>query len=44
METKDQVQFYTEKELKVDYSKPTSKVFDQLKIYEDEKLGFINAC
>ena len=44
METKDQVQFYTEKELKVDYSKPTSKVFDQLlKIYEDEKLGFINA-
>ena len=44
METKDQVQFYTEKELRVDYSKPTSKVFDQLlKIYEDEKLGFINA-
>ena len=44
METKDQVQFYTEKELKVDYSKPTSKVYDQLlKIYEDEKLGFINA-
>ena len=44
METKDQVQFYTEKELRVDYSKPTSKVYDQLlKIYEDEKLGFINA-
>ena len=44
METKDQVQFYTEKEIKVDYSKPTSKVYDQLhKIYEDEKIGFINA-
>ena len=44
METKDQVQFYTEKELRVDYSKPTSKVYDQLlKIYEDEKLDFINA-
>ena len=44
METKDQVQFYTERELRVDYSKPTSKVYDQLlKIYEDEKLGFINA-
>ena len=44
METKDQVQFYTEKELRVDYSKPTSKVYDQLlKIYEDEKLRFINA-
>ena len=44
METKDKVQFYSEKEIEVDYSKPTSKVYDQLhKIYEDEKIGFINA-
>ena len=44
METKDQVQFYTEKEIKVDYSKPTNKVFDQLlNIYNNENLGFINA-
>ena len=44
METKDKVQFYSEKEVEVDYSKPTSKVYDQLhKIYEDEKIGFINA-
>ena len=44
METKDQVQFYTEKEIKVDYSKPTNKVFDQLlDIYNNENLGFINA-
>ena len=44
METKDKVQFYSEKEVEVDYSKPTSKVYDQLhKIYEDETIGFINA-
>ena len=44
METKDKVQFYSEKEVEVDYSKPTSKVYDQLhKIYQDEKIGFINA-
>ena len=41
---KNKVQFYSEKEIEVDYSKPTSKVYDQLhKIYEDEKIGFINA-
>ena len=44
METKDKVQFYTEKEIKIDYSKPTTEVYEQLhKIYEDENLGFINA-
>ena len=44
METKDKVQFYSEKEIEVDYSKPISKVYDQLhKIYEDETIGFINA-
>ena len=33
-----------EKEIKVDYSKPTNKVFDQLlDIYNNENLGFINA-
>jgi len=45
METKDKVQFYSEKEIEVDYSKPTSKVYDQLRnIYEDETIGFINAA
>ena len=51
METKDKVQFYTEKEITVDYSKSTNKVFDQLlnisnnDYYPDKKkkITFINA-
>ena len=51
METKDEVNFYTEEEIKVDYSKPTNDVFEQLfNIYYNEyfkdkkkKLSFINA-
>ena len=44
METKNKVQFYTEKEIEVDYSQPIDKVFNQLlKISENENLGFINA-
>ena len=51
METKDKVQFYTEKEITVDYSKSTDKVFDQLlnisnnDYYPDKKkkITFINA-
>ena len=37
METKDEVQFYTEDEIKVDYSKSTENVFNQLlNIYHNE--------
>tara|TARA_Y100000816_G_C26036166_1_gene542547 strand:+ start:210 stop:1148 length:939 start_codon:yes stop_codon:yes gene_type:complete len=51
METKDEVQFYTEDEIKVDYSKSTENVFNQLQnIYYNEytynkkkKIKFINA-
>ncbi len=51
METKDEVQFYTEQDIKVDYSKSTVNVFNQLlNIYYNEytfdkknKIKFINA-
>ena len=51
METKDEVQFYTEQEVKVDYSKSTTNVFNQLldiyynehKSYKKNKIKFINA-
>lgn len=51
METKDEVQFYTEQDIKVDYSKSTSNVFNQLSnIYYNEstnnkknKIKFLNA-
>jgi hypothetical protein len=51
METKDEVKFYTEQDIKVDYSKSTTNVFTQLlDIYYNEyssdkknKIKFINA-